>query len=167
MSGSDGNYLGEWVSSTPCKRGSLDKRTVEQIHSDLFQETERSIMDSFANISKAMQELQFQLLLKLKKLQQTQTVLLNTLQPANAPDEFMQNVTKFQRHLEATVTHSDNLSHIKLTLSRLAAILSPDGALHLLVTPLETQYRQVFLLLLCICEGGGGEEGREKEYLFF
>lgn len=64
-----------------------------------------------------------------------QEIILQTQSPsADAVAEFEENVKKIDRALDSFTAHADNLSHIKLTLARAAAFVSPDGNLAQLVT---------------------------------
>jgi len=108
---------------------------VETSHRALYDRVERNVADGFGSIQRAMVSLQLQLQLKLKQLREQQEEIMRAQQPSQeALAEFEENMKKIDRSLEAFTAHADNLSHIKLTLARAAAFVSPDGNLAQLVS---------------------------------
>lgn len=120
------------------KRRKDPEMMVQQIdasHRALFERVELSISIGFSSAQKALVDLQLQLQIKLRQLREQQELILQTQSPSSdAIAEFEDNVRKIDRSLESFTAHADNLSHIKLTLARAAAFVSPEGNLAQLVT---------------------------------
>lgn len=115
-----------------------DPETIVQIdaaHRALYERVEASISAGFASAQRALVDLQLQLQIKLRQHRDQQEMILQTQSPSSdAVAEFEDNVRKIDRSLESFTAHADNLSHIKLTLARAAAFVSPEGNLAQLIT---------------------------------
>ena len=136
---------GYWHSVSRTKP--LDEAQLDVTHRALFERVEASISFGFASIQRALVDLQLQLQFKLRQLKEQQELILQTSVPdpnSNAYQEFQENVKKIDRSLESFTAHADNLSHIKLTLARAAAFVSPEGNLAQLVKVL------IFFFVCCI-----------------
>lgn len=122
-----------------------DPETIMQIdaaHRALYERVESSISSGFASAQRALVDLQLQLQIKLRQLREQQEMILQTQSPSSdAVAEFEDNVRKIDRSLESFTAHADNLSHIKLTLARAAAFVSPEGNLAQLVTKAQPKQR--------------------------
>lgn len=122
-----------------------DPETIMQIdaaHRALYERVESSISSGFASAQRALVDLQLQLQIKLRQLREQQEMILQTQSPSSdAVAEFEDNVRKIDRSLESFTAHADNLSHIKLTLARAAAFVSPEGNLAQLVTKAQPKPR--------------------------
>jgi hypothetical protein len=123
------------------KQGS-SMMALEREHQDLFKHLEENMAASFASLQKALVDLELQLLIKLKQMQSQQEERLAS-QKLNGVQvqEFEEAARKIKRSSDAFAAHADNLSHVKLTLARAAALVSPSGTLALL-------FIEVFFLLL-------------------
>jgi len=121
-----------------------DTIPVDVAHRALFERVEASISFGFASVQRALVDLQLQLQIKLRQLMEQQENLLQTQSPStDAFAEFEENVKKIDRSLESFTAHADNLSHIKLTLARAAAFVSPEGNLAQLVTKAPPKRQQL------------------------
>lgn len=129
-------------------RRSKNPETMPQIdfvHRSLFERVELSISSGFASAQRALVDLQLQLQMKLRQLKEQQELILQTQSPSSdAVAEFEDNVRKIDRSLESFTAHADNLSHIKLTLARAAAFVSPEGNLAQLVTKISPKSRGIW-----------------------
>jgi hypothetical protein len=115
-------------------------------HRALYERVEASVSFGFAAIQRALVDLQLQLQIKLRQLMEQQEMILQTQNPSpDAIAEFEDNVKKIDRSLESFTAHADNLSHIKLTLARAAAFVSPEGNLAQLVTQAQPKRRPELL----------------------
>lgn len=108
---------------------------VEAMHSAIFENANASISQAFDQIQKSLIVLQLDMVEKIRNMHQHQTTILQTTRPSqDAIEEFLENVKKISRALEAITAHAENLSHVKLTMARLSHLVSPDGLLDKLVT---------------------------------
>jgi hypothetical protein len=124
----------EWVSSRD-NRNTRSPANLQAEHRALFERGEASISSTCASIQRALVDLQLQLMIKMRQLREQQELLLQTRAPSEETvEEFRTNVIKIDRTFDSCTAHADNLSHIKLTLSRLAAFVSPEGNIAQLIT---------------------------------
>ena len=105
-----------------------------RVHRELFQRVDQSVIGSFAKIKSALEVLESEIRGKISHMYLDQYYALDRLGPGLIEvDEFETNVRKIERSLESFTAHADNLSHIKLTLSRAAVLVSPDNNLNNLI----------------------------------
>jgi len=122
----------------------------EMAHRALYERVETSLSAGFSSVQRALVDLQLQLQHKLRQYREQQEIVLSS-QPfsSDMAQDFEDNLRKIDRSLEAFTAHAENLSHIKLTLARAAAFVSPEGHLAQLVTSTQTkQFRQMYDLPL-------------------
>lgn len=101
----------------------------------LFDEVRDSIAKGFLDMQQQLFILKNQLQTKINEIERSQaSVLLSGPPSAEAAETFAENVRKIRRSCEAFAAHAGNLSHIKLTLARAAAMVSAEGNLVGLVT---------------------------------
>jgi hypothetical protein len=109
--------------------------SVREAHRTLRVHTESAITNAFSSMNRALGDLELQIRMKVDARFREQELILGTHSPnANSVDEFIHNLQRIDRALESFVAHADNLSHIKLTLARAAALASPQGNLAQLVS---------------------------------
>jgi hypothetical protein len=124
-----------WTSKSTTTDHSVN---VHVSHAALFGRVEASISFGFASVQRALVDLQLQLQIKLRQLRERHEFILEGYPSGACPAEFADNVKKIDRALESFTAHADNLSHIKLTLARVAAFVSPQGSLFNLVLPAKS-----------------------------
>lgn len=131
--GQDGNDDFVWRSKREKREDSgID---VSAAHRALFERVESNISAGFASAQRALVDLQLQLQIKVRQLREQQETILRKQSPSgDAITEFEENIKKMDRSLESFTAHADNLSHIKLTLARAAAFVSPEGSLAQIVS---------------------------------
>lgn len=132
-----GDHEALWQSSQPQRRKEAfeSKVPLETSHRALYDRVETSLSTGFASVQRALVDLQLQLQLKLKLFrEQQENILLSQAPTADQAAEFEENLRKIDRSLEAFTAHAENLAHIKLTLARAAAFVSPEGNLAQLIT---------------------------------
>jgi len=146
-----------WQSKCRTEPGTIMQ--IDASHRALFERVETSISCGFAAAQRALVDLQLQLQIKLRQLREQQEIVLQTQSPSSdAMTEFEDNMRKIDRSLESFTAHADNLSHIKLTLARAAAFVSPEGNLAQLVTAVCLLFFSLFffvrlLFKKCYCLG--------------
>jgi hypothetical protein len=124
----------KWVSSRD-NRNTRPSANLQAEHRALFERGEATIFSTCASMQRALVDLQLQLMVKMRQLREQQELLLQTRTPSEETvEEFRTNVTKIDRSFDSCTAHADNLSHIKLTLARLAAFVSPEGNIAQLIT---------------------------------
>lgn len=142
MSMSESEAQEPWQSNSGGRKDSEALHNIDAAHRALYERVEASVSFGFAAIQRALVDLQLQLQIKLRQLMEQQELILQTQSPsADAIAEFEENVKKIDRSLESFTSHADNLSHIKLTLARAAAFVSPEGNLAQLVTQAQPKRR--------------------------
>jgi hypothetical protein len=106
---------------------------IQQCHDKLFQNVFSGLDLGFATLYTALTNLQTNLVTKLTQIQEQQKLILIS---KHYPEKgvFYDDVQKINRSLESFLLSSDNLSHIKLTLTRAAAFAAPEGNLAQLVS---------------------------------
>lgn len=144
----DGNNNDCWVSRISSLQVPMN---VQRAHQAVYERTEASIATSFANLQRALVDLQ-QLQIKTRDIMAKQAELLKT--EILDDFEFEQNIRKINRSLESFTMHAGNLSHIKLTLARAANIVSTEGQLvQLLKVCLFFLHNMFVDVYDCICTG--------------
>ncbi len=96
---------------------------MNSMHDQLYKNVETSLSSAFASMQRSLVDLQLQLQVKLYQMKEKQQGEIH------CQYEFDDAVRKIVRSLDTFTAHADNLSHIKLTLARAVAIVSPDGNL--------------------------------------
>jgi hypothetical protein len=122
---------GQWISLSRSENSAAS--SVFTSHAELFDQAEFTISVAFSNLQRSLFDLQNQLLTKVRTIHASQQIIM-----AECPDyccpEYAENCKKIHRLLNQFSTHAENLAHVKLTLARAAALVSPDGDLVKLVT---------------------------------
>jgi hypothetical protein len=86
-------------------------------------------------MTRSLTDLQLQLQIKLRELLVTQQQILNgSTASEHAIAEFQANMKSIDRAMESFTAHADNLSHIKLTISRAANFVAPEGKVASLIS---------------------------------
>jgi len=161
---SETNSETEWQSKS--RRKDTDTlHNIDQAHRALYERVEASVSFGFAAIQRALVDLQLQLQIKLRQLMEQQENILQTQSPSpDAITEFEENVKKIDRSLESFTAHADNLSHIKLTLARAAAFVSPEGNLAQLVTKVGfVKFSHTMYFLCELCDFFFGRRSRSED----
>ncbi len=111
------------------------KQKLNQMHAVLFEQAHVSMSLGFSTITKNLIELEKQFHEKLDNMYQEQTKILESTRPGqNSMFDILENIKKIDRSLNRFEENAGNLSHIKLTLTRAALLVTPDGNLAKLVT---------------------------------
>lgn len=127
----------EWISGNG-KHGITDGARYEcsRLHAELFDNLRLKTREAFNAICTAMLEQEQDMIAKLNQFQIQQAAMLTTCRPSvNGLEEFQQNVKKINDKAIVLTGHASNLTHVKLTLARLASLVSLDGQVAKLVTP--------------------------------
>lgn len=129
----------QWTSGSSTNQEGPDAVTImnyKQKHTELLEETQVVVMKAFSDIRTALMQMELDTQKKLIRIQQDQEDTLSQYEPSSTGlMELKENIKKVRRSLETLGDHANNLSHIKLTLARLASLVSPIGSLVQLVVP--------------------------------
>jgi len=105
-----------------------------RIHSSVFGRSRSAIEGAFAAMRAELCKLEEDCLVKLAQIYDTQReIMLACLPSRDALADLEENVKKVEKSMESFRAHAANLSHIKLTLARMAGLVSSEGNLAQLV----------------------------------
>ena len=136
-------WQGAWYSARP-NRGSQEMVDVEAIHAAFFDRVNTNVDLVFENMQQAFIVMQLDMRAKIEHMRQRQAMILTTTRASSdAADALQINIEKIDRTFDATKAYAGNLSHVKLTLARIANLVSPDGPLDQLVTQTNGPSNQV------------------------
>ena len=132
------NNMEGWISGN-AKHGVTNDGSIYEcprMHAELFDNLRLNTMEAFTAIHDALREQELAMLEKFNQFQVQQAAMLTTCRPsADGLQEFQQNVKKINAKAFVLREHAPNLTHIKLTLARLASLVSLEGDVAKLVTP--------------------------------
>lgn len=135
----------EWVSRSHELEHDVGVVNYVDEHTAVFQRAETHILTAFNGIYAQLHELEEQLVSKIHSIQQDQIGVLTQCRPSTqALHDFTSNIKQIDRAMAAMSAHAGNLSHIKLTLARAAALVSNEGSLYKLVQSNTSQQRVPF-----------------------
>lgn len=108
-------------------------------HNEIFSDVKTHLTTGFEAMYKALKELETEILGKVDQIQERQVDLLTNAEPCSTSSliEVQRNRGVIRKSLEAFSSHAENLSHIRLTLSRAAALVNVEGNLYNLIVVKE------------------------------
>lgn len=115
----------------------LSKATVVQTHKKVFDEASFAVHTIIDDVIRSLNMLRNDTCNKLQVMYQSQSDILHRSEYLTQAtiETFDENVRNISRKLVTFSTHGDNLSHIKLTIARLASLVAVDGMMFSLVEP--------------------------------
>lgn len=134
-----------WQSQIAVPASVMTLEDLQQSHAAIFDFAVKSVRKSMSDIIVALQVLEGDFCDKIFDIQKEQTlVMTRSPMPSQATiADFFANVTKVEQKLQVYESHAANLAHVKLTLARIAELVTKDGVLGTLVqkkTPVSTSF---------------------------